>query len=137
MLLEWRRVSYNELVRATESFSESNLLGTGGFGFVYKGTLSDCKIVAIKVLRLEQEGTIKSFKDECDALQQIRHRNIVPIISSCTNLDFRALVLEYMPNGNFEKWLYSYNNYLIGYVSAFKHHDRCWISLGVSTSWSG
>ncbi|XP_017256066.1 receptor kinase-like protein Xa21 [Daucus carota subsp. sativus] len=135
MLLEWRRVSYIELLRATESFSESNLLGTGGFGSVFRGILSDGNIVAIKVLNLEHEGAMKSFKAECDVLHQIRHRNIVQIISSCTNLDFSALVLEYMPNGNLEKWLYSHNNYLdmiqrlnimidVGLAIEYLHHGQ-------------
>ncbi|KAL8110930.1 uncharacterized protein LOC141670398 isoform X1 [Apium graveolens] len=135
ILVEWIRVSYTELLRATEYFNESNLLGTGGFGSVFKGTLSDGNVVAIKVLNLEQEGAMKSFKAECDVLQQIRHRNIVRIISSCTNLDFRALVLEYMTNGSLEKWLYSHNNYLdlsqrlnimvdVGLALEYLHHGQ-------------
>ncbi|PRQ56418.1 putative protein kinase RLK-Pelle-LRR-XII-1 family [Rosa chinensis] len=107
--LLWRRVSHLELVRATNAFNESNLLGSGGFGSVYKGTFSDGTDVAIKVFNLQLEGAFKSFNVECEMLCNIRHRNLIKIISCCSQLDFKAMVLNYMPNGSLEKWLYSQN----------------------------
>ncbi|PON41709.1 Serine/threonine protein kinase [Trema orientale] len=101
------RVSYYELLRATSGFNESNLIGTGSFGSVYEGTLSDGRNVAVNVFNLQQEEAFKSFDVECEVLCNIRHRNLVKIITSCSNLDFKALVLEYMPLGSLEKWLYS------------------------------
>ncbi|KAL3746084.1 hypothetical protein ACJRO7_015094, partial [Eucalyptus globulus] len=53
---------------------------------------------------------LKSFDIECEIFRKIRHRNLVKVISSCTNANLRALVLQYTPNGSLEKWLYS-NNY--------------------------
>jgi len=106
-LATWRRISQQELLQATEGFSVSNLVGRGSFGSVYQGTLSDGLIVAIKVFNLVVEGAFKSFDTECAVLRNIRHRNLLKIISSCSNMDFKAFVLEYMPNGNLEKWLYS------------------------------
>ncbi|KAM5577280.1 hypothetical protein ABKV19_007897 [Rosa sericea] len=103
----WRRVSYLELLHATDGFNESNLLGTGGFGSVYKGTLSDGIDVAIKVFNLELEGAFTSFEVECEVLSNVRHRNLVKVISCCSQIDFKGLVLNYMPNGSLEKWLYS------------------------------
>ncbi|KAK9056074.1 hypothetical protein SSX86_027161 [Deinandra increscens subsp. villosa] len=110
--VEWTRVSYYELIRATESFDESNLIGKGAYGSVFKGKLSDGVNVAIKVFNLLSEDALKSFAIECEVLRNIRHRNLVRIISSCTNLDFRCLVMEYMSNGSLEQWLYSHNNHL-------------------------
>ncbi|KAK2988246.1 hypothetical protein RJ640_000007 [Escallonia rubra] len=97
---------------ATNGFSESNLVGSGSFGSVYRGVLSDGIVVAIKVFRLNQEKALKSFETECEVIHNIRHRNLTKVITSCSNLDFRVVVLEYMPNGSLEKWLYSYNYYL-------------------------
>ncbi|KAL6197274.1 hypothetical protein ACLB2K_032883 [Fragaria x ananassa] len=107
--LLWRRVSHLELVRATNAFDERNLLGTGGFGSVYKGTFSDGVDVAIKVFNLQLEGAFKSFDIECEMLSNIRHRNLIKFISCCTQLDFKAVVLNYMPNESLEKWLHSQN----------------------------
>ncbi|XP_050138297.1 receptor kinase-like protein Xa21 isoform X2 [Malus sylvestris] len=105
----WRRVSRLELVRATNGFHESNLLGTGGFGSVYRGTLSDGIDTAVKVFNLQLEGAFKSFDKECEMLSNIRHRNLIKIISCCDELDFKALILQLMPNGSLEKWLFSPN----------------------------
>jgi LRR receptor-like serine/threonine-protein kinase FLS2 len=102
-------ISYQELCQGTNNFCESNLLGAGGFGSVYKGMLFDGIVVAIKVLNLQLAGAFKSFDAECKVLRTIRHRNLVKVISTCSNPEFRALVLQYMSNGSLERWLYSYN----------------------------
>ncbi|KAJ4720043.1 putative Receptor-kinase [Melia azedarach] len=106
------RVSYESLVKATDGFSSTNLLGVGSFSSVYKGNLDqDGTVAAIKVLNLQRRGSLKSFMAECKALRNIRHRNLVKIITSCSSIDFegndfKALVYEYMPNGSLEKWLH-------------------------------
>ncbi|XP_031122598.1 LRR receptor-like serine/threonine-protein kinase GSO2 [Ipomoea triloba] len=107
-----KRISYYEILRATDDFDESNLIGKGSFGKVYKGILDAGEVVAIKVFNLDVQDSIRSFDAECEVLRNIRHRNLVKVISSCSNLDFRALILEYMPNWSLDKWLYSHNYFL-------------------------
>ncbi|KAL6983374.1 non-specific serine,threonine protein kinase [Sarracenia purpurea var. burkii] len=105
-------ISYYELLRATNNFSKANRLETGSFGSVYRGTMLDGQIVAVKVLDLQVEGALRSFDAECEVLRNVRHRNLLKVISCCSNLDFRALVLEYMPNGSLEKFLYAHDRVL-------------------------
>ncbi|KAM4125992.1 hypothetical protein ACB094_01G354600 [Castanea mollissima] len=81
--VDHRMISYQELSR---------------FGFVYKGILSDGIIIAVKVLNLQLEGAFKSFDAECKVLSAIQHRNLVKVISTCSNLEFRALMLQYIVN---------------------------------------
>lgn len=110
--LDRRRVSYHELIEATESFSESNLIGSGSYGSVYRGVLSDGVAIAVKVFNLQLQGAMMSFNVESEILRKTRHRNLVKIISSCTNMNFKSLILEYMPHGSLEKWLYSEEYFL-------------------------
>ncbi|KAH9716284.1 protein kinase domain-containing protein [Citrus sinensis] len=107
-----RRFTYLELFQATNGFSENNLIGRGGFGFVYKARIQDGMEVAVKVFDLQYGRAIKSFDIECGMIKRIRHRNIIKFISSCSSDDFKALVLEYMPYGSLEKCLYS-SNYIL------------------------
>ncbi|KAJ9541183.1 hypothetical protein OSB04_027689 [Centaurea solstitialis] len=105
-------VSYGSICKATHEFSKENLIGTGSSSVVYKGILeASGAMVAIKVLKLENPGALKSFMAECEALKNIRHRNLVKIITSCSSLDyhgnnFKALIYEFMPNGNLDRWLH-------------------------------
>ncbi|KAG0484642.1 hypothetical protein HPP92_008532 [Vanilla planifolia] len=109
---QFRRASYPELLSATDGFAPSNIIGVGSFGSVYKGVMQpgDCT-VAIKVLNLAQRGASKSFTAECEALRGIRHRNLVKILTACSSVDFKgnsfkALVLQYMPNGSLDRCLH-------------------------------
>ncbi|KAL7224643.1 hypothetical protein ACSBR1_026004 [Camellia fascicularis] len=109
---EHRMISYLELQRATDDFCEANLLGVGSYGSVYKGVLSNGTIVAVKVFNLQLEGAFRSFDLECKVLRTTRHRNLVGVITACSNPKLRALVLQYMSNGSLEMWLYSHNSCL-------------------------
>ncbi|XP_022765022.1 putative receptor-like protein kinase At3g47110 [Durio zibethinus] len=106
------RLSYKELLQATQGFASSNLVGSGSFGSVYKGVLHQQeKPVAVKVFDLQNRGAARSFMAECKALRKVRHRNLLKIITCCSSIDyqgndFKALVFEFMPNGSLENWLH-------------------------------
>ncbi|XP_062183358.1 receptor kinase-like protein Xa21 isoform X2 [Phragmites australis] len=107
------KVSYRDLARATEGFATSNLIGKGRYSSVYQGTMfQDRIVVAIKVFSLETTGAQKTFIAECNALRNLRHRNLVPILTACSSIDsrgndFKALVYEFMPQGDLHVLLYS------------------------------
>ncbi|XP_059068899.1 putative leucine-rich repeat receptor-like serine/threonine-protein kinase At2g24130 [Cryptomeria japonica] len=100
------RISYKELSTATNGFAKGNLLGVGGVGSVYKGVLDNGTLIAVKALNLEDEAAHKSFNIECQVLGKTRHRNIIKLITSCSNLDFKGLVFEFMSNGSLERHLH-------------------------------
>ncbi|XP_065635312.1 probable LRR receptor-like serine/threonine-protein kinase At3g47570 [Quercus suber] len=105
-------VSYQSLLKATDAFSSTNLIGVGSVGSVYRGILGhDRCIVAVKVLNLSHHGASKSFIAECEALRNIRHRNLVKVLTVCSGVDyqghdFKALVYEFMTNGSLDEWLH-------------------------------
>ncbi|KAK2973293.1 hypothetical protein RJ640_029743 [Escallonia rubra] len=109
---EYPKITYAELLHATNEFSPSNLIGEGRYGSVYKGSLNSGEhIVAVKVLKLQERGANKSFMAECDVLRILRHRNLIKIITVCSSLDFKgkdfkAFVFEFMPNRSLDSWLH-------------------------------
>jgi hypothetical protein len=107
------KVTYLDLARSTQGFSSSRLIGRGRYSSVYKGNLfHDRIVVAVKVFCLETKGAQKSFIAECNALRNVRHRNLVPILTACSSIDskgndFKALVYEFMPQGDLHTLLHS------------------------------
>ncbi|KAG6734399.1 hypothetical protein I3842_01G271100, partial [Carya illinoinensis] len=95
-------MSYQRLLKATNGFSSANLLGMCSFGSVYKGMLDDegGNIIAVKVLNLLRHGASKSFHAECEALRNIKHRNLVNVLTICSKF------YEFMVNGSLEDWLH-------------------------------
>ncbi|XP_031121898.1 probable LRR receptor-like serine/threonine-protein kinase At3g47570 [Ipomoea triloba] len=112
------KIPYRDLHQATDGFSETNLVGSGSFGSVYKGRYEQRggeHTIAVKVLDLLKNGATKSFLAECKVLRNIRHRNLVPILTCCSSCDFvgnefKALVYEFMENGDLDMWLHTHSS---------------------------
>ena len=84
-------VSYQSLLKAIDAFYSTNLIGVGSFGSVYRGILDqDRHIVAVKVLNLFHHGASKSFIAECDTLRNIKHRNLVKVLTTCSSVDYQG-----------------------------------------------
>ncbi|GMI67941.1 hypothetical protein like AT5G10290 [Hibiscus trionum] len=93
------RFAWRELQLATDSFSESNVLGQGGFGKVYKGVLSDNTKVAVKrLIDFESPGGDAAFQREVEMIGVAVHRNLLRLIGFCTTPTERLLVYPFMPN---------------------------------------
>ncbi|KAG0588516.1 hypothetical protein KC19_2G249100 [Ceratodon purpureus] len=104
---EPRVFSYKELRKATENFDERNLLGSGGSGSVYRGSLEPGGIlVAVKQINYESKHAQSFFHSEISSLGQIRHRNVVQLHGWCQEKGRLLLVYDFMPNGGLNEWLH-------------------------------
>ncbi|GLJ09756.1 hypothetical protein SUGI_0115330 [Cryptomeria japonica] len=101
-----QKVSFQELLTATDGFNGANLLGVGSFGKVFRGALKDGTMVAIKLLNILDENARKSFDRECNVLRRVRHRNLLKIITSYSDPDVKALIFPLVANGSLDKFLY-------------------------------
>ncbi|KAL8092299.1 putative receptor-like protein kinase At1g11050 [Apium graveolens] len=109
---KWFHVA--ELEQATKGFSKKNLIGQGGFGVVYKGTLLDGSIVAVKqLLDMDVNGDDEEFTNEAEIISKIRHRNLLALRGFCVESDAikgnrRYLVYDFMSNGSLDEHLFNY-----------------------------
>ncbi|XP_061354088.1 leucine-rich repeat receptor protein kinase HPCA1 [Gastrolobium bilobum] len=100
-----RWFSYDDLKKCTSNFSESNEIGFGGYGKVYRGMLPDGKMVAIK---RAQQGSMQGgleFKTEIELLSRVHHKNLVGLVGFCFEQGEQMLVYEFMPNGTLRESL--------------------------------
>lgn len=104
-----RMFTFKELSKATKNFRRSEILGSGGFGAVYKGTLPSGELVAVKRIRMESKHGQESFRAEVTSLSHIRHRNLVQLRGWCHEEEQLLLVYDYMCNGSLYEWLFQFS----------------------------
>ncbi|XP_074349570.1 putative serine/threonine-protein kinase [Apium graveolens] len=120
--------SYEELKQATCSFRSSNKIGEGGFGCVYKGTLEDGRVVAVKVLSAESRQGDREFMSEINSMSKFSHENLVQLYGGCIGKgQSRILVYEYMENNSLAQALLGEEN-----RANFSWKSRTEICLGIA-----
>jgi len=103
-----RNFTYKQLNVATRNFSDSELLGRGGMGSVYRGVLRpENVVVAVKRIRDESKKGEQGFLAEATSISQIRHRNLVQLQGWCYEDRNLLLVYDFMSNGSLDQWLYN------------------------------
>ncbi|XP_054783497.1 putative leucine-rich repeat receptor-like protein kinase At2g19210 isoform X2 [Prosopis cineraria] len=116
-----RAFSYSEIHEITDNFQ--NLIGQGGFGKVYFGTLKNNTQVAVKLLSQSSMQGQREFRSEVELLMVVHHRHLVSLIGYCEGSGVRALIYEYMANGDLHQHLSGKN------AGALKWKDRLQIAL--------
>ncbi|KAL6624709.1 hypothetical protein ACP70R_032030 [Stipagrostis hirtigluma subsp. patula] len=94
--------TYEELVRATDGFSDANLLGQGGFGYVHRGMLPNGKEIAVKQLKLGSGQGEREFQAEVEIISRVHHKHLVSLVGYCISGGKRLLVYEFVPNNTLE-----------------------------------
>ncbi|KAK4582068.1 hypothetical protein RGQ29_025297 [Quercus rubra] len=115
------RFKYKDLYIATKGFRDKELLGSGGFGKVYKGVLSTSKIeIAVKKVSHESRQGMREFVAEIVSIGRLRHRNLVPLLGYCRRKGELLLVYDYMSNGSLDKYLFDQPQVTLSWSQRFK-----------------
>lgn len=94
--------TYEELSMATDAFSDANLLGQGGFGYVHRGVLPNGKEVAVKQLKAGSGQGEREFQAEVEIISRVHHKHLVSLVGYCISGAQRMLVYEFVPNNTLE-----------------------------------
>ncbi|TYI42244.1 hypothetical protein ES332_A01G084400v1 [Gossypium tomentosum] len=94
------------IATATNNFSSNNILGQGGFGPVYKGTLIEGQEIAVKRLSKNSGQGLEEFKNEVTLISKLQHRNLVKLFGCCIRRDEKMLIYEYMPNKSLDYFIF-------------------------------
>ncbi|XP_064939587.1 brassinosteroid LRR receptor kinase BRL1-like [Musa acuminata AAA Group] len=101
-----RKLTFAHLLEATNGFSADSLIGSGGFGEVYKARLNDgCTVAIKKLIHVTGQGD-REFTAEMETIGKIKHRNLVPLLGYCKIGEERLLVYEYMKFGSLDMVLH-------------------------------
>ncbi|KAF9612212.1 hypothetical protein IFM89_038634 [Coptis chinensis] len=101
-----RKLTFADLLAATNGFHNDSMIGSGGFGDVYKAQLKDGSVVAVKkLIHISGQGD-REFTAEMETIGKIKHRNLVPLLGYCKVGEERLLVYEYMRFGSLEDILH-------------------------------
>ena len=94
-----------DILRITNNFCKTNIIGDGGFGTVYKAILPNGRTVAIKKLGQARSQGHREFLVEMETLGKVKHINLVPLLGYCSFGDEKLLVYDFMVNGSLDYWL--------------------------------
>ncbi|KAD6794670.1 hypothetical protein E3N88_05566 [Mikania micrantha] len=112
--------TYEELANAADGFSQANLLGQGGFGYVHKGILLNGEEVAIKQLKIGSGQGEREFQAEVATISRVHHKHLVSLVGYCTSGLQRMLVYEFVPNNTLEFHLHGNGNELLSWDMRMK-----------------
>jgi hypothetical protein len=104
--LSVKTFTLSELEKATDRFSAKRVLGEGGFGRVYQGSMEDGTEVAVKLLTRDNQNRDREFIAEVEMLSRLHHRNLVKLIGICIEGRTRCLIYELVHNGSVESHLH-------------------------------
>jgi len=105
-LAEFSLFDFNQILEATNNFSEENKLGEGGFGPVYKGRFSEGMEIAVKRLDSDSGQGFIEFKNEVELIAKLQHRNLVRLMGCCSQGEEKILVYEYLPNKSLDFFIF-------------------------------